>query len=168
MFHERPPQRESATDGAEQVPSEPQGKKRGDTERSVTMEQQREQSPFFSFCLSLFHVATHRGIMARRLGQPLIHFHPTMQHATTPQQLPLGWNRCQSTYASSAPDAASSAVKTMMAVLRGDMGVGGSVYKHPWHSDSIEEIFIYFLLMVMLINAEKDEEMEGSLIIIKT
>lgn len=53
--------------------------------------------------------------MARRLGQPLIHFHPTMQHATTPQQLPLGWNCCQSTYASSAADAASSAVKTMMA-----------------------------------------------------
>lgn len=133
------------------------------------MEQQREQSPFFSFCLSLFHVATHRGIVARRLGQPLILFHPTMQHATTPQQLPLGWNRCQSTYASSAADAASSAVKTMMAMLRGGVGVGGSVYKHPWHSDSIEEGFIFiFLFMLMLINAEKHEEMEGSLIIIKT
>lgn len=102
--------------------------------------------------------------MARRLGQPLIHFHPTMQHATTPQQLPLGWNRCQSTYASSAVDAASSAVKTTMAVLQGGDGGGRKcLQKHPWHSDSNEEGFT-FSLMLMLINAEKDEEMEGSLI----
>lgn len=68
--------------------------------------------------------------MARRLGQPLIHFHPTMQHATTPQQLPLGWNRCQSTNASSAADAASSAVRTKIGRAAGGMGVGGSVYKN--------------------------------------
>lgn len=40
--------------------------------------------------------------------------HPTMQHAATPQQLLLGWNRCQSTSTYPGADAVSSAIiKTM-------------------------------------------------------
>lgn len=41
-----------------------------------------------------------------------------MQHAATPQQLPLSWNHCQSTSTSSGADAVPSAVKTTNAVLQ--------------------------------------------------
>lgn len=44
--------------------------------------------------------------------------HSTMQHAATPQQLPLSWNRCQNTSTSSGADTDLSAVRMMNALLQ--------------------------------------------------
>lgn len=68
-------------DGAKQVPYESKG--RGARDRVESDGRATAGTiTILLLCLSLFHIATQRGIIAQRLGQPLIHL---IQQCNTPQ-----------------------------------------------------------------------------------
>lgn len=64
-------------------------------------------------CLSFFRIAIHRGIIAQRLGQPLIHLAQQCNTTTTLQQLLLSWKCCSSMSTSSGADGVLSVVKRL-------------------------------------------------------
>lgn len=71
----------SETDGAKQVAAV-WGEEKSSEKQQRSSKATVGTITILLLCLSLFHIVTHRGIIAQRLGQPLIHL---IQHSNKPQ-----------------------------------------------------------------------------------